>query len=72
MNVMLSYPVGDIFLGSIVTTGNKKTKAYIATELKKFIEDVGPRFVIQICTKNATNMLGAMDDIVTTYPHIFK
>jgi hypothetical protein len=40
--------------------------------LKKFIEDVGPRFVTQICTDNATNMLGAMDDIVTTYPHISK
>ena len=47
-------------------------KAYIATELKKFIEDVGPRFVTQICIDNATNMLGAMDDIVTTYPHISK
>jgi hypothetical protein len=72
MNVMLSCPAGDIFLGSIDTTGNKKTKAYIATKLKKFIEDVGPRFVTQICTDNATNMLGAMDDIVTTYPHISK
>jgi hypothetical protein len=72
MNVMLSCPAGDIFLGSIDTTRNKKTKAYIATELKKFIEDVGPRFVTQICTDNATNMLGAMDDIVTTYSHIFK
>jgi hypothetical protein len=72
MNVMLLCLAGDIFLGSIDTTGNKKTKAYIAIELKKFIKDVGPRFVTQICTDNATNMLGAMDDIVTTYPHISK
>jgi hypothetical protein len=49
-----------------------KTKADITTELKKFIDDVGPRLVTQICTDNATNMLGAMDDIITTYPHIFK
>ena len=61
-----------IFLGSIDTTGNKKTKAYIAIELKKYIEDVGPRFVTQICTDNATNMLRAMDDIITTYPYISK
>jgi hypothetical protein len=40
--------------------------------LNKFIEDVGPRLVTQIYTNNAMNMLGAMDDIVTTYPHIFK
>jgi hypothetical protein len=72
MNVMLSCPAGGIFLVSIDTTGNKKAKAYIAMELKKFIEDVGPRLVTQICTNNATNMLGAMDDNVTTHPHIFK
>ena len=72
MNVMLSCPAGDIFLGSINTIGNKKTKAYIATELKKFIDLVGPRFVTQIYTENATNMLGATDNIVAMYPHIFK
>jgi hypothetical protein len=26
----------------------------------------------QICIDYATNMLGAMDDIVTTYPYVFK
>jgi hypothetical protein len=72
MNVILLCPTGDIFLGSVDTTGNKKTKAYLAMELKKFIEDVGPRLETQICTDSAMNMLGAMDDIVTTYPHIFK
>jgi hypothetical protein len=51
---------------------NKKTKAYIATELKKFIDAVGPRFGTQICTDKAINMLGAIDDIVAMYPHIFK
>ena len=45
MNVMLLCLVGDIFLGSINTIRNKKTKAYIATKLKKFIDDVGPRLV---------------------------
>jgi hypothetical protein len=59
-------------LDSIDTIGNKKTKAYIAAELKKFIDAVGPRFMTQICTDNVTNMLGAMDDIVAMYPHIFK
>ena len=72
MNVMLACPIGDIFLVSINTTRNKKTKAYIAMELKKFIEDVGPRLVTQICTNNATNMLGAIDDNVTTHLLIFK
>jgi hypothetical protein len=58
MNVMLSCSVRDIFLGSIDMTGNKKTKAYIATELKKLIDNVGPRLVIQICIDNARICLG--------------
>jgi hypothetical protein len=45
INIMLLCLTGDIFLGSINTIGNKKTKAYIATKLKKFIDDVGPRLV---------------------------
>ena len=72
MNIMLSCPAGDIFLGSVDTSGNKKTKEYIAGELKKFIEEIGPMKVSQICTDNATNMLGAVDKVIETYPHIYK
>ena len=38
MNIMLSCPTGDIFLGSVDISGNKKTKEYIAGKLKKVIE----------------------------------
>ena len=72
MNIMLSCPTGDIFLGSIDTSGNKKTKEYIARELKKFIEQIGLMKVSQICTDNAANMLGAMDKVIETYRHIYK
>ena len=37
MNIMLSCPTGDIFLGSVDTSGNKKTKEYIAGELKELL-----------------------------------
>ena len=72
MNIMLSCPAGDIFLGSVDTSGNKKTKEYIAGELKKFIEQIGPMKVSQICTDNAANMLGAVDKVIETYPYIYK
>ena len=72
MNVMLCCPAGDIFLGSVDTTGNKKCRAYIAGELKRYIDQVGPHLITQVCTDNATNMLGAMDDLVDTYPHMTK
>ena len=26
----------------------------------------------QICTDNAANMLGAVDKVIKTYPHIYK
>jgi hypothetical protein len=72
INVMLSCPANDIFLGSIDTTWNKKTKTYIAMELKKFIDEVESRSVIQIYIDNAMNMLGTIDDIVTMYLYVFK
>ncbi len=72
LNVMMSCPTSDVFLGSIDTTGENKTILYIADKMKTFIEKVGSQYVTQICTNNASNMLGAMDDIVPTYPHIFK
>lgn len=72
MNVMLVCPLGDIFLGSIDTTGNKKDKGYIAGKLKEYIEVVGPQNVVQICSDNASAMLGAMDMVVEDFPHIYK
>ena len=72
MNIMLSCPASDIFLGSVDTSGNKKTKEDIARELKRFIEQIGPMKVSQICTDNAANMLGVVDKVIETYPHIYK
>ena len=72
MNVMLVCPVEDILLGSIATTGNKKDKEYIAEKLKEYIEAVGPHNVVQICSDNASAMLGAMDKVVEDFLHIYK
>jgi hypothetical protein len=72
MNVMLVCPAVDIFIGSVDTTGHKKTKEYIAGELKTYIEAISPNNVTQICTDNASAMLGALDELVATYPHLYK
>ena len=66
INVMLSCPTCDVFMGSIHTIRNKNMKACIAMELKKFIDKVGPSFIIQICMDNGMSMLLAIDNIVTT------
>jgi hypothetical protein len=68
MNVMLVCPAGDIFIGSVDTTGHKKTKEYIAKELKMYIEAVSSNYMTQICLDIASAMLGALDELVATYP----
>jgi hypothetical protein len=62
----------DVFIGSVDTTGNKKTKKYIVRELKTYIEAVGPNNMTQICLDNASAMLGVLDDLVAIYPHLYK
>ena len=64
MNVMMSCLAGDVFLGSIDTTLQKKTMRYIADQMKVYIEKVGSKYVTQVCTDNAANMLGALQDII--------
>ena len=69
MNVMLVCPVGNIFLGSIDTTGNKKNKVYIAGQIKEYVRQVGPMNVVQLCSDNASAMLEALDMVIANYPN---
>jgi hypothetical protein len=43
MNVLLVCLAWDVFIGSVDMTGHKKTKEYIAGELRTYIEAVGPK-----------------------------
>ena len=72
MNVMLVCLVGDVLFGSIDTTGYKKTKEYIVGEVRTYIEAIGPSNMTQICSNNANTMLGALDDLVCMYSHLYK
>jgi hypothetical protein len=72
MNVLLVFLAGDVFIGSVDTTNHKKTKEYIARELRTYIEAVGPNNMTQICLDNASAMLGALDDLIAPYPHFYK
>jgi hypothetical protein len=58
MNVMLVCQQGTYSIGMI---GHKKTKEYIAGELRTYIKVVGPNDVIQIYSVNASAMLGVLD-----------
>ena len=72
MNVMLVCLAWDVFIGLVDTIGHKKTKEYIVGELRTYIEAIGPNNVTQICLDNASAILGALDNLVATYPYLWK
>jgi hypothetical protein len=47
-----------------------ETAEYQASITEKYIEEVGPQNVVQICTDNASSMKAAADIIIDKYPHI--
>jgi hypothetical protein len=70
-NAMLVSSAVEQFLGSIDTTGYLKTTQYQASFMEKYIEEVGPHNVVQICTNNASSMKAATDIITNKYLHIY-
>ena len=71
MNAMLVSPVGELFLGGVDTSGKEKDAVYMATVIEKFIEQVGDKNIIQVCTDNAPVMLNAGKFIKSLYLSIF-
>jgi hypothetical protein len=55
-NAMLVSLAMEQFLGAVDTTGYPKTAEYQASITEKYIEEVSPRNVVQICTDNASSM----------------
>jgi hypothetical protein len=69
-NAMLVSPATEQFLEAVDTIGYPKTAEYQASITEKYIEEVGPQNVVQICTDNASSMKAAADIIIDKYPHI--
>jgi hypothetical protein len=68
-NAMLVSPAIEQFLGVVDTTGY--ITEYQASTMEKYIEEVGPQNIVQICTDNASSMKAAADIITDKYPHIY-
>lgn len=71
MNVMLACTSGEVFLGSIDTTGECKDATYVANCMGDYIDEVGAQNVVQVCTDNAANMLAAGALLLRRFPHIY-
>jgi hypothetical protein len=56
LNMMCVPPAGKEFLGAIDTLGHMKDGVYIVDVIKRYLIEVGPQNVLQICMDNASVM----------------
>jgi hypothetical protein len=71
LNIIQCGTNGDLFLGTIDTTGSHKDHTYVANQIRPFVEKVGPSHVVQVCTDNAPVMGSACRDLVESHPHLY-
>jgi hypothetical protein len=62
---------GDVFLGTIDTTGNHKDHVYVAAQIQLFVEKVGRHNVVQVCIDNAPIMASACRDLIRANPDLY-
>jgi hypothetical protein len=60
LNMMCVSPASEEFLGAIDTSGHMKDAVYIANVIKRYLIEVGPENVVQVCTDNTNVMRKAV------------
>ena len=70
-NVVQCGPNGDLFLGTIDTTGNHKDQQYVASQIRPFLEKVRVHNVVQVCTDNTLVMTAASRHIFQSISHLY-
>jgi hypothetical protein len=63
LNMMSISLAGEEFLGAIDTSGHMKDAVYMVGIIKKYLIEVGPQNVLQICRDNASVMCKAISII---------
>jgi hypothetical protein len=71
LNMMCVSPTGEEFLGAIDTSGHMKDAVYIADVIKRYLIEVGPENVVQVCTDNASVMRKVVSIIQQQWPHLY-
>ena len=71
LNVVQYGPNGDLFLGTIDTTGNHKDQQYVASQIRPFLEKVGVHNVVQVYTDNAPVMTAASRHIFQSISYMY-
>jgi Protein of unknown function (DUF 659)/hAT family C-terminal dimerisation region len=70
INVLLVSPFGVEFVDAINASGEEKSGEYIFERLRKVIEDVGPKGVVQVIMDGASNCVSAGRKLEEEYPHL--
>jgi hypothetical protein len=71
LNIIQTGTRGDLFLGTIDTTGEHKDAQYIAEQISTFVAKVGSYNVVQICTDNTAAMANAGRTVIQSNPHMY-
>jgi hypothetical protein len=71
LNMMCVSPAGEEFLGAIDTSGHMKDAIYIANVIKRYLIEVGPENIVQVCTDNAKVMRKAVSIVQQQWPHLY-
>ncbi len=71
LNIMLACPNGDVFIGSIDTTKERKDAHYICNALGWYIKTIKVDNIIQICTNNVLNMKSVINLQIHRFPSLY-
>jgi hypothetical protein len=71
LNMMCVSPAGEEFLGAIDTSSHMKDVVYIADVIKRYLIEVGPENVVQVCTDNASTMRKVVSIVQQQWPHLY-
>jgi hypothetical protein len=71
LNMMCVSRAGEEFLGAIDTSGHMKDAVYIVDVIKRYLIEVGPKNVVQVCTDNANVMRKAVSIVQQQWPHLY-
>jgi hypothetical protein len=71
LNMMYVSLASEEFFGAINTSGHMKDAVYIVDVIKRYLIEIGPENVVQVCTDNANVMHKAMSIVQQQWPHLY-
>ena len=71
INFLVNTPRGSFFLESVDASAVAKTADLLFELISKFVERIGPQYVVQVVTDSASNNKAAGRMLTIRYPHLF-